>query len=433
MIKKLFPLIAAALLLAACHKDEPSNGNDKPLPNPYEITGAKATLDPSTTFQTWEGFGAMNLGGNWGDAIDWSDSETDTFTESLGLNIMRIRIPYDENDWSKLVNGCRYAYQNHGTLILASPWTMPVTMKTPEQAEALKDGKTSSLRPDKYGDYAAYLQRFVNYMSNAGAPLYAISVQNEPDWHASYEGCMWTAQQHLDFVKNYGQSITGTLLMTGESMGSDHSFYTPVLNDDAACANIDIVGGHLYGTTPQPFPLAEQKGKSLWMTEHLLNDSFAKGTSVWLETMDMAKEIAGCLNSGWNAYIWWYGIRYYSLLGDGDAGTTRGAILPRGRAFAQFSRYIRPGDRRIAISIEGAEGLSATAFKGENGRITIVIVNPGQEIYKDFTIETGGTFSKISGSYTDPNLPADLKFTSSDGKIILNLNSASVTTIVANP
>ena len=29
--------------------------------------------------------------------------------------------------------------------------------------------------------------------------------------------------------------------------------------------------------------------------------------------------------------------------------------------------------------------------------------------------------------------PAELKFTSSDGKIILNLNSASVTTIVANP
>ena len=55
------------------------------------------------------------------------------------------------------------------------------------------------------------------------------------------------------------------------------------------------------------------------------------------------------------------------------------------------------------------------------------------DLYKDFTIETGGTFSKISGSYADPNLPAELKFTSSDGKIILNLNSASVTTIVANP
>ena len=412
MIKKLFPLIAAALLLAACHKDEPSNGNDKPLPNPYEITGAKATLDPSTTFQTWEGFGAMNLGGNWGDAIDWSDSETDTFTESLGLNIMRIRIPYDENDWSKLVNGCRYAYQNHGTLILASPWTMPVTMKTPEQAEALKDGKTSSLRPDKYGDY-----------------LYAISVQNEPDWHASYEGCMWTAQQHLDFVKNYGQSITGTLLMTGESMGSDHSFYTPVLNDDAACANIDIVGGHLYGTTPQPFPLAEQKGKSLWMTEHLLNDSFAKGTSVWLETMDMAKEIAGCLNSGWNAYIWWYGIRYYSFLGDGEANTVRGAVLPRGRIYAQFSKYIRPGDVRIGISLDKAGYLLATAFKAADGRVSIVVVNPGPDIYKDFEIEVGNGFTTISGRFTDSNLPANLTPELRDGKIIVDIKATSVTSL----
>ncbi|MCR5519272.1 MAG: hypothetical protein K6F21_02975, partial [Bacteroidales bacterium] len=399
----------------------------------YEPIHASVSINPSKTFQKWDGFGAMNLGANWGKAIDWSESETDTFMKDMGLNLMRIRIPYDENAWSGLVAGCKYAVDKYGAHILASPWTMPARMKTPEQLEASKNGITSSLKPECYAEYAAYLQKFVDYMKNAGAPIYAISIQNEPDWTATYEGCIWSAEQHLDFVKNYGDKIDGALLMTGESMGSKHSFYDPVLNDATACENIDIVGGHLYGVSPEPYSLAGQKGKSLWMTEHLLNESWTANTSHWYETLDMLKEIHNCLVNGWNAYIWWYGIRYYSLLGDGEKNTSRGAILPRGNAFAHYSSAIRPGDVRIECTSKDADGLLACAFKGENGRISVILLNSGNSRFSDLKLDFGQKFPEIKASCCSENGKQNVNV-SIDGNIAtLDLPGASVTSLVANP
>ena len=433
MIKRIFSAFAAVVMLAACHHDNPGNGgNEKPIINPNEVYGATAVIDPATTYQTWDGFGAMNLGGDWNEAIDWSNKETDTLMGEMGLSIMRIRIPYDESKWALLPEKVKYAVDTYGARVLATPWTMPATMKAPQVIKGKdENGNVTVLKENSYADYAAYLQRFINYMAREGAPIYAISIQNEPDWAPENEGCSWTAMEHLKFVKEQGQNITGALLVSGESIKTDHSFYDPVLNDAAACDNIDIIGGHLYGTgtEPKPYPLAAQKGKALWMTEHQLSDSWRDNSSTWFESLDMAKEIHACLVNGWNAYIWWYGIRYYSFLGDGEANTVRGAVLPRGRIYAQFSKYIRPGDVRIGISLDKAGYLLATAFKAADGRVSIVVVNPGPDIYKDFEIEVGNGFTTISGSFTDSNLPANLTPELRDGKIIVDIKATSVTSL----
>ena len=57
---------------------------------------------------------------------------------------------------------------------------------------------------DSAAAYAKYLNDFAIYMAANGAPLYSVSVQNEPDWEPDYEGCVWTATEMRDFLKNQG-------------------------------------------------------------------------------------------------------------------------------------------------------------------------------------------------------------------------------------
>ena len=50
-----------------------------------------------------------------------------------------------------------------------------------------------TLNLSSYAAYAGYLESFVNYFVTNGAPLYAISMQNEPDANVTYESCTWNA------------------------------------------------------------------------------------------------------------------------------------------------------------------------------------------------------------------------------------------------
>ena len=67
---------------------------------------------------------------------------------------------------------------------------------------------------------------------------------------------IWSAAQHLDFVKNYGHLVKSAPLATAESFSSRQEFYDYVLEDETACGNIAIVAGHLYGTVPKAYPAA---------------------------------------------------------------------------------------------------------------------------------------------------------------------------------
>ena len=434
--------ISAAVLLAAClaagcekggetrtstegsAEETGTTVKDEPVTEPAGIT-----VDPAVTYQTWDGFGAMNLGTDWTKNTDWTGSDAKALLRDMGLNLMRIRIPYDESRWEALAQACSEIYSEYAPGILATPWSMPASMKTPEQTQARKDGVTSSLRPECYGDYAAYLERFAAYMKAHGAPLAAISVQNEPDYAAEYDGCLWSAAQHLDFVKNYGHLVKSAPLATAESFSSRQEFYDYVLEDDTACGNIAIVAGHLYGTVPKAYPAAAEKGKRLWMTEHLLNDSWSDGTDHWDETLSMAAEMIGCMECGWNAYFWWYGCRYYSLVGDDTEGTARGQILPRGYAYSQFSRYIQPGDVRVRSSVDGTESLLATAFEG-NGSLKVVLLNTGSTL-KEVTLDSGKETGSVSGTYSSSSAKsAGLTFSSkSPRSIIFTLPARSVATV----
>lgn len=73
-----------------------------------------------------------------------------------------------------------------------------------------------------------------------------VSVQNEPDWDSTCEGCGWTGAQLNIFCANNAPAIGRSVVMP-EAVGFTDSFSDPTLNDGNAVGHITIVAGHFYG------------------------------------------------------------------------------------------------------------------------------------------------------------------------------------------
>ncbi len=400
------------------------------------VQPVNVTFDPNTTYQTISGFGGANM--IWG--TDYlTESELDlafgTGDTDMGLSIYRVRLSSNKNDWEGLVNSIKGANQR-GATVLASPWSPPAAWKS--------NNSTSGggyLLPEHYADFANYINEFIQFMADRGATVDVVSIQNEPDWQVTYEGCEYTFTEMFNFVKNYAGTIQGAKVLAAESLNSNHAYTDLMMNDAVANENLDIVGGHLYGSGLATYPLAEQKGKEIWMTEHLLNLNSGNNpanwtentaiTTIWNETMEMVQEIQTCMSYNWNAYIWWYIRRYYSFLGDGERGTSRGEILKRGYAMSQFSKFVRPGYVRIKTQIENTTtGLMVTAYQGENDLVAVIVNPTSSEVAAVNLVAASTGASAVAYTTSEFENREMTSLTAHEDKFLLTMPANSVTTVV---
>jgi glucuronoarabinoxylan endo-1,4-beta-xylanase len=170
-------------------------------------TAQVANIDAEDVKQIIDGFGASTawhgqLSESEADAIFKNDNEN-----QMGLSILRIRIDQNRNYYDELKNAQKAMAR--GAIVFAAPWDAPSNM-----VETVNDFKR--IRHDKYEDYALYLNSFVTYMANNNAPLYCISIQNEPDFNGGWT--QWTAGEMLTFMRDYAHLITGTKIMAPESL-----------------------------------------------------------------------------------------------------------------------------------------------------------------------------------------------------------------------
>jgi glucuronoarabinoxylan endo-1,4-beta-xylanase len=359
----------------------------------FEINAQDGTvaIQMDSTAQSIRGFGAANIVG-WRPDMTEQDVENAYGLEDgqLGLSVLRLRIPPNEDQWSSNLATAKLAY-DMGALVYASPWSPPAYMKTNNN---LVGGR---LAEEFYGDYAAYLNRFAEFMEENGVPLYAISLQNEPDIEVSYESCDWSPEEMVNFLRNHADSIS-TRIIAPESFQFRRAMSDPILNDSLAAANLDILGGHIYGGGLAPFPLAEELGKEIWMTEYLMNMGATSewasinDEEIWNETMEMVSTIQQAMKYNWNMYTWWYLKRYYSFIGEGDQGTENGEILKRGYAFSQFSKFVRPGFIRVNTDGpygRGFFGVSITAYKDSSNMVIIAANDESSDKEIEFSVEDG--------------------------------------------
>jgi glucuronoarabinoxylan endo-1,4-beta-xylanase len=308
-----------------------------------------------------------------------------------------------------------------GVTIIASPWSPPANMKT---NNSLVGGE---LREDMFQAYADYLDAFSTYMETEGIPLYAVSVQNEPDVDVSYESCDWTPRQMRDFMAENAGTI-GTRVMAPESFQFRRAMSDPILHDSAATANLDILAGHIYDGGLSPYPLAREKGKEVWMTEHLVLETDYEAN------LGTAQEIQDVMKAGMSAYIWWYIVRFYGPISDDqNEDYQKGEVTKRGYMMSQFSRFIRPGYHRVhTADPDPLSGISTTAYK-DTSHVVIVAINTSESIEEVTLILDGGTAGPFKRYVTSETQnveeldPVDV----AEDRLTVSLGAGSVTTLVS--
>jgi glucuronoarabinoxylan endo-1,4-beta-xylanase len=377
-----------------------------------ETTAAPAAVNLGQIHQTVRGFGGASV---WLGQL--SDANMNTLFGSgpgtIGLSILRIRIAPD-NNWNDELQNAKKAVAR-GAIVMATPWTPPASMKTNNNVVGGK------LKTSEYGNYANYLQGFANYMSSNGAGLYAISVQNEPDIQVTYESCDWTATEMFNFAKNNAGVISTRVIMS-ESFNFKKSYTDQILNDAGARANIEIVGGHIYGGGLSDYPLARTMGKDVWMTEHLNTDTSIGGV------IQTAKGMLDCMAVGnYNAYLWWYLKRFYGPIDDNGVRTKRGCVM------AQYARWVRPGYVRVGATYNPTTNVYVCAFKSGSS-VRIIAVNTGTSAVNQTFNISGGTAPSSLNRYrtsSSEDLATLSTISVSGGSFTTSLPGRSITSFVS--
>jgi len=374
-----------------------------------DVALSKVTYNLSRTYQKVQGFGAMLTPKGW--APSPSTGQIDDFYKEYGLNILRLYIYGDKNQWGSDINVIRQAV-NDGAIILACPWQVPSEMAEKITEIVWNDGqreqvnqKVDHLKHDCWEGYADHLIEYVGYMKKQGVPIYAISVQNEPDAEFTY----WTPREIREFTEEWGDYIkeeTGVKLCTPEACGMREDYTNEILNNKDAYNATDIIAGHLYQGFSNIDNVHSTNGyvknrynyinsiwdkikadnKEWWMTEHLFNEGEkSSNPSDWkFLTWDyclnhLGLEIHDCMKASCSAYIYWYLKRFYGLIYDSDKEGRSGdnaedTYAHNAFIMAQWGKYAT-GKTRIEASCSDTD-IKLTAYKSPSGKqLSFVAIN----------------------------------------------------------
>jgi glucuronoarabinoxylan endo-1,4-beta-xylanase len=327
-------------------------------------------VDTTRRQQSITGFGASSA---WSSKV--STDEADFLfspDQGIGLSLLRMHIAPDGSTTETNIAKVAVA---HGVKVWASPWSPPGEWK--DNGSETNGG---SLLPDYYQAWADRLTGFVVAEKNAGVPLIALSSQNEPNWTATWETCVYTPDQLTTFIRDYlapamARDCPDVKLLAPETINWNtlSTYADPLFADPGAEAAIGVVAVHDYGGVPYAYAAPAANGKEFWETEVSYDDQ--TGIFVALET---ARQIHQHLVvGGVNAFHYWW------LLADqnGNGGLLAdGTPTPQAYALGHFSKFIRPGYVRLDVTPEPDSGLSTSAYTDPvSGRIVIVAVNENED------------------------------------------------------
>jgi len=277
----------------------------------------------------------------------------------------------------------------------ASPWSPPAWMK--DNNSLLQGGK---LKPEFRQQWANYFVKFIKTYEAKGIPIWGLSVQNEPMAKQRWESCIFTAEEERDFIKQYlGPTLQKAGLGTKKLIAWDHNrdlLYqraSVILNDKEAAKYVWGIGFHWYETWtggPMQFDnlrLVNQAfpGKSLIFTEGCKEKFNLDSVNNWSLGERYGNSMINDFNNGTVAWTDWnilldekggpnhVGNFCFSPI---HANTQTGKLVYTNAYYyiGHFSKFIRPGAKRIAASASRAQ-LQTTAFSNTDGSIVVVVMN----------------------------------------------------------
>jgi len=327
-------------------------------------------------------------------------SQTYDYVKPHDITLKSFNIDVDEKYRIPLIQQAKYKI-GKDFLLYFSPWSPPAWMKT--NNNMLQGG---GLKPEYYQTWADYYIKFIQSYEAKGIPVWGMTVQNESLATQRWESCVYTAEQSRDFVKNnLGPTLWKNNMKDKKVIVWDHNrdmayqYASVILNDPEAAKYVWGTSFHWY----EKYISKDQRYSNI----ALLNKAFpGKGlifSEGCAEAFDMNKihdvamgeryatNILNDLNSG--AVIW----TDWNILLDEKGGPNHvnnfcfapvHAITSTGELIytssysyiGHFSKFIRPGARRIVASSNRAD-LQTTSFINTNGRIVVVVLNNSENTY----------------------------------------------------
>jgi O-glycosyl hydrolase len=417
-----------------------------PLANAAAGTSTIA-VDPSITYQTWEGFGGSledtsvyNLGllapANRERALN------DLFNPTTGNNFNLMRLPIGcadfcrdaPNYWTYADNGgtpdpslATFSIQkdiDNGLITMlkrvleinpqakfySSLWSPPAWMKTTSSitgpaaggtcptdgsAPRVHHGASTGSSVDYYPVLAQYYVKYIQAYKAQGIPVYAVTLQNEPNITMPYPATCFSPAQLAEFAVVLKSAFTTAGIATkiwGLDDNEQNSFpyADALLGNAAANMAVDGLGWHNYAGTQVWQPSAVEAlhpGKTAHITEitngaDRLVEYFRNNVSSYSYWITQYQFMPGPGPGYWqgtsNTNPDFYTPSVVSFAGSSTTNqgdTSNYQLNGWYYSFGQFSRYVQPGAVRIDSTDRVNGNLTNVAFKNPDGTIVTVVVN----------------------------------------------------------
>ncbi len=270
--------------------------------------------------------------------------------------------------------------------IMGSPWSAPAFLKT---TGSMIGGK---LKPGAEPIFANYLLKYVQAFARVGAPISAITIQNEPQHEpSSYPGMLMTAVEQRDFIKNHLGPLFRRQSITTEIVAYDHNwdhirYPLTVLNDPAAKQYVVGSAFHCYGGDVGNMSKVHEAhpDRAIFFTEC----SGGAWSTDWRNNLiwNFRNIIIGNLRNWATCVLLW------NLALDEDSGPQSGGcqncrgvltVHRNGRVernieyyvLGHASKFVYKGAKRIFSTDLSDKGLANVAFINPDGSKTLIVLN----------------------------------------------------------
>jgi glucosylceramidase len=308
-----------------------------------------------------------------------------------------------------------------GFAIIASPWTAPPWMKDNN------DWRGGKLLPKYNNTWALYFAKYIKAYAEQGITLWGVTVENEPLGNdKNWESMHFTPQEMTDFVRDHlGPTLEQQQLGHIKILGYDQNrgeelvkWAESMYNDKEAARYFAGTAIHWYASTYDYFPQSLQTTHQLAPEKHIINTEACVDAEVpvwkddswywkpeatdwgwdwapadqkylhpkYVPVFRYANDIIGCLNNyvdgwiDWNMVLdrqggpnWFKNWCTAPVIVDPEADEVY--FTPLYYTMAHFSRFIRPGAKRIGLQSTHSD-LKTTAAKNVDGSIAMVVFNP---------------------------------------------------------
>ncbi|MFE5317290.1 stalk domain-containing protein [Paenibacillus sp. NPDC056579] len=326
--------------------------------------------------------------------------------------------------------------RNPAMRFAGSVWSPPAWMKDNESA--MYGGH---LKPEYYDDFAEYLLTWAKkYKEDYGYDVDWLSIQNEPEAAMDYASAVYTGSELSSVVSAVYDAFKqdGIVVQLGAPEGGHLGSSSKLLGqmDPASVEKLDYIGTHFYRwETYDTYNYdLRSNNKPLFMMEYSMpepNDTSITGG------LAVADQINAALEQGYSSYLYWLFVtrpaNSTSVLREGLVNLNADGtytINKRLYTMGQFSRFIRPGDRKVQ-AVSGNSSITVSAAKNtDSNKAALVAANSSSE---PVTVTINGLTAASVAVYRTSgteNIASVGNFATDGESFTLTLAPLSVTTFV---